>query len=152
MGSIKNLRFVNKLFISVYLHYDDKKIDSSWVYISALSTIALMSLGWYLGEEKLISGIVIGIVSALILALCLFFKLKVTPDKKRLYFFYGVNMCIVPLASCYLSCIILKDTLIGWIIPAIVYIILLPIIAFTTIISEAKAIADNKYEIGRAHV
>ncbi len=143
--NIKNLKNVNKLFVSVYLHYDDKKIDSSWVYISGLSSIGLMVLGWYLGEEKLISGIVIGVISALILAVCLFFKIRVTPDKKRLYFFYGINMCFVPLATCYTSCVFLKDTIIGWIIPLVVYAILMPIIAVTTINSEAKAIADNKY-------
>ncbi len=146
MNKIKEVLLqTDKTYIKNYLDYDDKKITPNWVYISALANIALMVLGVNYSDEKLISGIVVGLISAGLLALCIYFKLKVIPDKENLYFYCGCSMTVLPITSCYLSCVLFQEDGIDWYIPAIVYAVAIPLIAVFAIRSEFKAIITNKY-------
>ena len=141
----RKLHEIDKINIKNYLDYDDKKITENWVYLSALANIVLMALGVIFSDEKLISGIVMGIITVGLLGLCIFFKFKIIPDKENLYFYYGCSMTVLPITSCYLSCVLFQEDGIDWYIPAIVYAVIIPIIAVITLRNEFRAIITNKY-------
>lgn len=142
MDLIKNIDIKK---IEIYLNYDDKKITNKWIFYCVLSNIVLLYVGVYFYSMLYVHIVSISILSLMLVALWLYFAIKVERNKENLYLYFGYVSNVLPITLSYLSCALFSNTFINWKIPAIVYLVVLPIVSILTLKREYKAIITEKY-------
>lgn len=140
------LRETDKSNIHNFLKYDDKKINGKWVYSSGFINVLIFIFSAYIGDWKSVYCFIATVYLLIFIVLSLYFHFKITFNKMNLYFFFAINMTTMSLSCGYLSCLLFNSVGFRQIeVIILLFVVLLPTIAFFTIYSYYRAICDGKY-------
>ncbi|MBQ8575267.1 MAG: hypothetical protein IJ447_04365 [Clostridia bacterium] len=140
----KELKNMDSQNLKSYVNFDNSNLDDTRVYSSMFFNIAVFLIGGVYINSVIVRFIAIVLILACIVSM-ICFKFKVNKTPKNINLFYACFMSVMAVNLCYNSCLFFGKTNAGGLIPIVIYLIALPIIAFSTIKSESKKIINGSF-------
>ncbi|MBR3835919.1 MAG: hypothetical protein IKJ69_03925 [Clostridia bacterium] len=141
----KELKNTDSQNLKAYVEFDTVKLEDTRAYSAMFFNIVVCLLGaFYIN-----SAVAVKIVEVVFILICavfmLWFKFKVSKTQANIMFYYAGFMCAMSVNLCFVSCLFFSTSEVGFLIPAVIFVVLVPVIAFATMKKESRKIIKGSY-------
>ena len=141
----KSLKTTDSQNLKAYVEFDSAIISDSKVYGSMFFNIVICLIGaFYIDSANIVK-----IAEIALILICsvfmLWFKFKVSKTQVNLRRYFVSFTTVISVNLCYVSCLFFSMSQIGFLIPAVIYAIAVPVVAFAIIKSDCNKIIKGAY-------
>ena len=141
----KSLKATDSQNLKAYVDFDNASLEENKVYGAMFSNIVVCLFGAFYINSAIIFKAVAVALSLFFVASMIWFKFKVSKTQTNIKLYFGCYMTAIAVILCYDSCLFFGKTGIGSLVPAVIYVVALPLVFIAKIKSECKKIVSGKF-------